>query len=393
VVVRWETDILVRVSKSQGERFTSNNTSTRVKTNLEITAYLEQRNTTTSTTSTTNQLSAGLQALAMASFPDKRSTQPSSASSMIPTTEVLLRRLVPPLEYQVVLTHALSLSVTSVPAQRMGQTLLAITMQHSNTHDKAITVTNITLHPGHSTEQTTDGSSAVVSDMSKSVRWMYKDQCDPGLPLVLHPHEAISTIVLIDASEDRKTRTFSSPLSVTSHVGGAVDTTLVAAAQVTWTTCRAALEPSDTFRVDLSLAESCGVVGAPSIVNLEITNHSPENRDVMILLENSGEVGVEKTKAVKTAVVSEKAGQKFGVWGLVDDGMAEIPEGIDRELLSMDVALLVGEIKANQSTKAALRFIPLKEGTIAIPKLKLIDRRRGKWYSAAHKLRLVVQSA
>jgi hypothetical protein len=126
-------------------------------------------------------------------------------------------------------------------------------------------------------------------------------------------------------------------------------------------------------------------------VNLDIANLSTDDKDVMILVDSSGEAGLSPRKPVRIAAVSESGGNKFGVWGLVEDD-AKLPDEIDRDLLTIDAALLLGEIKASSSKRAGMRFTPLREGSLSIPNFKLIDRRRGKWYSAVHNLRLVVDA-
>jgi hypothetical protein len=52
----------------------------------------------------------------------------------------------------VTLTHAFTISVKSVPGPKsqMGNTMVSLTIEHSNSHAENVTITNIALHPGHS---------------------------------------------------------------------------------------------------------------------------------------------------------------------------------------------------------------------------------------------------
>jgi hypothetical protein len=61
----------------------------------------------------------------------------------------------------------------------------------------------------------------------------------------------------------------------------------------------------------------------------------------------------------------------------------------DNELLAVDSALLLGEVKSQQAVDAQIRFVPLKEGTLRIPDFKLYDKKEGRWYNCPHKLRVV----
>lgn len=385
VTMRFETEISVRVSRPDGGRFHAPLSSS-VKTNLEVGAVLEEKVTAQSAKS---MAAASLEAFSLGGF---------STLRKLADHQTALQTRVQPFALLVVLRHALAIEVCSVPSQVMGQTLVSLTVRHSEMHSEPVTITGIALHPGHSAEQIGNETSKdkgyhlVVADMSKVVTWQYAAQCDPHLPLLLAPSEAVSTILVIDASEDKRVRTFSCPVSVTARTGNC---TIVAAADVKWTTAKAAIESTDGFRLDLSVGEEAGVVFSPLTVNINVANLSSESRDVMILVESGGDSDrEERAKKLKNAAVSEKNGQKFGVWGLADDGNSlQLPPDSDRELLTVDVALVVGELKGNSSKNAELRFIPLKEGTISIPNLKIVDRRRGKWYKAVHNFKLVVRAA
>jgi hypothetical protein len=51
---------------------------------------------------------------------------------------------------QVTLTHAFTIAVNSIPGPSLGNTLVSLTIRHSNTHSEPVSLTNIALHPGHS---------------------------------------------------------------------------------------------------------------------------------------------------------------------------------------------------------------------------------------------------
>jgi hypothetical protein len=216
--------------------------------------------------------------------------------------------------------------------------------------------------------------------------------------LTLHPHEAYSTVLTIEAGEDLRSRAFFSPISVTAVV---LDVSVVETTSTQWTTGRIAVEPADAFRIDLSLQQQPGEachVGAPLVVSLKVLNLSTETRDLMLLMakdeEKAGSITAasmsNKQGSVNTAVVSEVNGYTFGVWGLSGDDDGTTRHNRDSELLAVDAALLLGEVKGQHSVDAELRFVPLREGTLDVPNLKLYDKTEGKWYNCMHMLKIVV---
>lgn len=94
-------------------------------------------------------------------------------------------------------------------------------------------------------------------------------------------------------------------------------------------------------------------------------------------------------RSFNTAVVSEVNGYTFGVWGLAGDDDGTTRHHRDHELLAVDAALLLGEVKGQHSIEAELRFVPLREGTLDVPNLKLYDKRGGRWYNCVHTLKIV----
>ncbi len=211
-----------------------------------------------------------------------------------------------------------------------------------------------------------------------------------------------------------------------------------------WTTARLAVEPADAFRVDLSLVGSASTckVGAPVVVSLRVMNLSSETKDLMLLMAKDEESSRDKdggglgfggfsrryrknpygsssasvqsfvtagsvplvggrpysqphstSHGVNTAVVSEVNGYTFGVWGLSGDDDGTSRHNRDHELLAVDAALLLGEVKAQHAIEAELRFVPLREGTLDVPNLKLYDKLGGRWYNTIHLLKLVATAS
>jgi hypothetical protein len=392
--IYFDTEIVVRVSRAGGDRLESDDES-RVKTNLEVTAVLSEK---VKVVDEDNTALESLRTLNLGGFPDLGQT---SSHRRVRQTRLT------PFALHVSLTHALSISVKSVNTQTMGNTLVSLTMRHSNTHTEPVTVTNIALHPGHSRQDAIGANGEPqqeVLDMTKSFQWGYALRSEARLPLTLKPYEAFSTIITVEAADDIRSRTFVSPISVTAVVGrkdpkdvgsASYRYNVVAAADVQWMTTRAVVEPADAFRVDMTLQNMQCVVGAPMEVSLDVLNLSSEERDLMLTIEHDSQNTVMGLGFItdEVAAVSQKNGQSFSVLGLSNDKGRGIPDGCDLELLAVDIALLLGEIKGHASATAKLRFIPLQEGTLTVPFFKLVDKKSGVFYKCIHNLRIVAKRA
>jgi hypothetical protein len=399
------------------------------------------------------------------------------------------RTIHPPLTLHVDLTHAVTIGVKSYDGPKMGQSFISFTMSHSNTHQLPVTITSISLHPGHSkyqpysqyvesyplsskvvalfdnTSQSKTGGRGSstngkldIADMSKFVRWGYVSKTEPALPLTLRPNEAYATIITVDASEDvYSSRMCSCPLSITALVGSnsiaSTETSssdysdqqqrrysVVAAVDAMWSTSPAPTEPADAFRIEMSFENDnpyC-VVGSTLTVLLDIYNLSIETRQLMLLIDTGYSTTTTSTTAVstpgntsksttgravatvvpatpgsrhipsgttKSLVVSDHGGYKFGVWGLSSRSLSnapssssttsnrDTPDEKDSDMLAVDVALLLGEVKGLTSTKAKLRVVPLQEGVLRIPTFKLVDSRSGQRYNCYHRLYAIVSSS
>jgi hypothetical protein len=253
------------------------------------------------------------------------------------------------------------------------------------------------------------GSNAVI-DMTRHVRWTYAQGTAPTLPITLLPYEAINTVIQIDAGEDLRSRTFLSPVAVTAVVldnNNHFSTASVITADAVWTTERVAVVPADALRVDLTLRDSRYKVGAPLVISIRVLNLSNEDRNLMLLMakdeRNNGDTSSSnrglgsrsstRGYAVNTAVVSEVNGYTFGVWGLSGDDDGTTRQNRDHELLAVDAALLLGDVKGQHSVEAELRFVPLREGTLDVPNLKLYDKAHGKWYNCIHCLKIIAAAS
>lgn len=204
------------------------------------------------------------------------------------------------------LMEAFNLSCSSMPAAHSayGATLISVTISHSNTHSEPIVVSGISLHPGHSrpvvvreinessetktAEQMIEYTRSTMSygiesdnrcmqggngvlDMSRHVRWCFVAGTVLDLPLIIYPHEAYSTVLQVDASDNSNPRLFMSPVAVTASLSSKTfKPTIVIFTYASWTTSRAAVSPVDAFRVDMSLYENKFKVGEPFTVSLGV---------------------------------------------------------------------------------------------------------------------------
>merc|ERR1712151_587349 len=67
-----------------------------------------------------------------------------------------------------------------------------------------------------------------------------------------------------------------------------------------------------------------------------------------------------------------------------------IRRGYKNDVIVVDLMLLLGEVKGNNNLNAEFRIIPLREGTLNIPLIKLYDSLGKKWYSPEHLLQISV---
>lgn len=250
--------------------------------------------------------------------------------------------------------------------------------------------------------------------MTKSVQWGFMPRTELQLPLTLSPHDAYSTVLMVNGGEEMNSRSFVSPVSVTGTVGGGegIDTQqrVVVASDAHWSTELVAVEPADAFRITMSCpgrkpgSEVC--LGEPLTLSLNIFNLSLEPRNLMLIMAKDNHQSQKKKKngditstnkdpkeqAVNSAIVAEMDGYTFGVWGISpeDDGTVRLVR--DHHLLAVDAALLLGEVVGQHSVNADIRFVPLAEGRLKVPNWRLYDKASGNWYSCAHNLSIVAQA-
>ena len=388
----------------------------------------------------------------------------------------------PKLNLSILPAFLVSVREISSASSTTGVTLVSLVIYHSNVHNENVTITNIALHPGHSrlyiesstknhfssgvSETTVNSTKAMlggedaVINMTKSVRWGYASGTAPALPLILKPHEAVATVLQINANEIMMERVFVSPICIRAAVGemepseeeqvphshsydtfrtkhGKSASTVMVTTDTRWNTAPIAVGSTDAFRVSLSINESVCNVGAQVVVSLKILNLSTKPKDLMLMMAKTesgkqqeseflqkGDVhegisyvgGNMKTGAstigmsgasagnsketqntnieneVNNPVVSLVNGYTFGCYGLVGDDDGTIRYARDHDLLAVDAILLLGEVKGQLATEAELRFVPLREGPLAIPNLQLYDKYEDKWYDCFHTLKIVAMS-
>ena len=259
-----------------------------------------------------------------------------------------------------------------------------------------------------------------TANMTKSVEWGYTPNTELKLPLIINPYDAYSSILFINAGEERNSRRFHSPLSVTGVVGingnikeynpgKKVDNFInsnrleqhrvVVAGDVYWTTKPIAVEPADSFRIDMCTIEPRVQRGEPMVIKLRIFNLSLEPRNLMIFMAKKDQSSssnnqnvVIKEGSVNAAVVSESKGYTFGVWGISGDDNGAVRLNRDHDLLAIDTALVLGEVQGQHAVDAELRFIPLRLGRLKVPNWKLYDKIANRWYNCMHDLHVVAVS-
>ncbi|OEU15391.1 hypothetical protein FRACYDRAFT_269345 [Fragilariopsis cylindrus CCMP1102] len=253
--------------------------------------------------------------------------------------------------------------------------------------------------------------------MTEVCEWGYVPKTQLDLPLTLLPHEAYSSIIYINAHEEKRhRRSFVSPVSVTGVIdtntnndeekiydgddnddddddgGGNRDQCrVVVAGDAHWTTQLVAMEPADAFRIDMTTADTETVCrGKPMVVKVRIFNLSLESRNLMLLIAKKEskpsmpENIAVKEEAVNAAVVSEANGYTFGVWGISASDNGTIQLNRDHELLAIDTALVLGDLQGQHAVDAELRFVPLRSGRLKVPNFKLYDKAANRWYNYTH---------
>jgi hypothetical protein len=358
--IYFDTAILMLVSR-KGEPGMPSNT-TFVKTNVEVTALMleKKKRSEISPYSVLDGINLG----------EFRSVEKDTSRSLVQRTRLS------PITLLVALTHAFSITTRSISGGVAGRTLVAINMCHSNTHNEKVVISNITLHPGNSQQLHPATQSAYdddLYDMSNNVRWSFVKECSVDLPLILKPHDVVSTVIAIEATVDEVYRTFRCPVSVSGTVGSK-DRLLrnfksIAASEIEWTTSQAASDASEAFRVDMKLHSASIQLGSAFAVTLNIANISGQKRDIRLeLLPDSAQPAARNTNSSQLSqAVTENA------------------------LIPIDSTLSIGELSGKARTEVTMRFIATKSGTLRLPSFALVDCKSCKEYHCLHDMRVVVQ--
>eukprot|EP00536_Pseudo-nitzschia_multiseries_P008163 jgi/Psemu1/319315/estExt_fgenesh1_pm.C_2030010 len=367
--------------------------------------------------------------LELAAIPDQMQCNKNYNAAHKSTNNRVQEARLEPVSVDLVLTNAFTISVKSLSGsnRRAGNNLISLTIRHSKTHDLPVTITNIDLHPGHSRHNTivaqsttkTNKSKSVsqntqqtLSNMTESVEWGYAPKTELKLPLTMLPHDAYSSILFINAGEERNSRQFVSPLSVTGVIGtkacagdevegvnghdGREEFRVVVAGHAYWTTKLIAVEPVDAFRIDMCILESTVRRGEPMVVKLRIFNLSSESKSLVLFMakrehdpsDRNSRVAA-KEKSANAGVVSESDGYHLDVRGISGDDGGTARLHRNQDLLAIDTQLMLGDVKGQHAVDAELRFVPLKLGRLKVPNWRLYDTAAKRWYTCKHDLDIV----
>lgn len=207
---------------------------------------------------------------------------------------------------------------------------------------------------------------------------------------------------------------------------------VIVTADVKWSTCAITDGPTDAFHINLEVDDSTCEVGEQFTVSLKITNLSLGVRDLMLIMTQTeckdegkdNDTNVEDTlgdtslkkpsssigslpeskkqlssqsttssnnqrKTTNDAVVYEVNNYSFSAGGVGESDDGTIRHSQDHDLLTIDEALLLGEVQSQMSIEAEMRFVALRDGMLNVPDFKLYDRIHEKWYNCPHNLKIV----
>jgi hypothetical protein len=128
--------------------------------------------------------------------------------------------------------------------------------------------------------------------------------------------------------------------------------------------------------------------GDSSLEESTISKGTLTESQIQFMSQSVTSINKERT-AVNVAVVYEVNNYTFGAWGLGENDDGTIRHSRDHDLLAVDAALLLGEVRGQMSVEAELRFIALRDGMLNVPNFKLYDRIHEKWYDCPHNLKIV----
>lgn len=348
-VLHLETQTVLRVSRLedeiQGKRLESSSLNG-VRVLLEITAVLSEKSDLEDRAAAASN---GLRAVYLGRYADLGKTS---------ARRVVYHRL-NPIALQVKLSHAFSIAARSIRGTIGGETLVSLGISHSNTHEQEVLVSNLALHPAFSRSL----KSGAQSDQSAAVQWSFVPGSQLQLPLKIRPNEAYATILHVLGSSETG-QAFLSPLSATAAVnlGQSTLTNAIAAVDVEWVSAsQVPTDASDALRITVTVDQQNCKVGDPFAVKLTV--------------HNLGQATASNLK-VGHRTADYKDFQVF--W---------TPPNSSTDLLEIDDALPLGEIRTRESTEAVLRLIPLDAGTLPLPQFEICDGN--KTYRCAHNVQIV----
>jgi hypothetical protein len=371
VMLLLETQLVLRVSRQENDGMVGDSNSNNSKNNaslndvrlsLEISAVLSEKS---QVEDRETAASVGLRALYLGKYADLGK---SSARRVVHTR-------LEPIGLHVNLTNAFLVSARSMSGPNIGETLVSLTIRHSNTHATDVVVSNLALHPAFSRSARSGGP----SDQSGAVQWGFAPGVHFPMPMSIRPHHAHSTILHILGSSETG-QAFVSPLSVTASVKppsseAAKSKSVVQAVQVEWESAsQVPSNSSDALRVDISVEDECKV-GEPFAVKLRVQNLGQDSAgtNLKLLLPES----------------HLTATNDFRILGIGGVSVEESPGGAT-DLLQVDEALPLAEIRSREAVEAQVRFIALQKGTIRIPPFEIRDPDRNRSFRCVHNVQVVV---
>lgn len=354
-VLQLETQIILRVARLEDDGKLDNGSLDGVRLNLEIAAVLSEKS---EIEDRDMAASVGLRALYLGRYADMGKTSARRVS----------HNRLSPLVLQVKLSQALNIKARSISGPNIGETLVSLVISHSNTHNQDVLVTNLALHPAFSRSVKTGGQ----SDQSGAVQWGFAHGAHLKMPLTIRPSQAHATILHILGSSETG-QAYISPLSVTASLkqGSATAKSVVAAVDVEWESAsQVPNNSSDALRVDVTAEQDCHV-GVPFSVNLRVQNLGKNNASNL---------------KVRIPRGSTKKNKDFAIFGAAE---AVVLDANGDDLLELDDAVPLGEIRSRESTETELRFLISAPGIFKVPHFLIFDGDSGRSFQCVHNVQVV----
>ena len=338
---------------------------------------------------------------------------------------------------QVLIVPAYYLSIQEImkPGYDTGTTLLSLQLSHSNLHHQTIILTQLSLHTHESqlfvpcfdhkqgmkmkknrnpllflfnrkkaqyleswkhhitnqdddddddTTTTTTTKPSSFINMFNQVKWSYVPQTTLSFPILLQPHETVSTILEISAMDSMNERTFYCPICVSGYMQGYdsyhvnIVQTMSLFSYSTTSIMATSIHTKAFLRIDMSMSESTYHVRDEITLSLTITNASVCTRNLMLFFD--GNSGIKRNEQnlvipIECSTEVEEGNETIGVASTGSIG-----------LLPITTNLILGELREQSSIRVQLGFVALKHGVWPIPQLFLIDRTNGDLFKCSHAL-------